>query len=300
MSKLLYGRLCRLEVLSRDTFSAISSQGYTEAVSFEYHRIQFNVTKSITPEENGAEIIITNRKIDTVISERSVVKLYAGYSMAEGEKLLFMGDVINIRHVVEGPDINTVLTCKEAVVALREPISLSYGEGTSLVTILEDLANKVQEANRVSRVSDQDMERMYFLNTLVANRVLSKSGFSHIGDTATVLDNLCEPLGLQWSVQNAKLHFVPREGFNRTQTVVLSSDSGLVGSVTPIEEQKSGKEFIVKGYKAQTLLFPEILPGDPVSITSRNKSGVFRVEEIEHNGDTHGDRWNSNLKVLEV
>ena len=295
----LYGRVCRLLVLDPNTHPAILSQGVSAATSFDTHRLQFSITKSIDPEENSAEIIITNRATDALISNKSVVKLYAGYQLSGGEKLLFRGDVINVEHVTDGPDIHTVLTCKEGVSALREEVSLSYGEGAKVKDILIDLAKKVQEAHKLSKVLDPDMENFYFLNINTAN-VIANSGYSYIGEPRPALDSLCEALGLQWSMQNGKLQFIQRNGSTKVETFILGSDSGLVGSVTPIESNKKGEDTVVKGYKAQALLFPEILPGDPVKFESKGKTGVFRVQEIEHVGDTHGDRWNSTIKAVEV
>lgn len=295
----LYGRICRLEVLDPNTHPAIAAHGMSAATSFDTHRIQFTITKSIDPEENSAEIIITNRQTDALISNKSVVKLYAGYQLSGGEKLLFRGDVINVEHIVDGPDVHTVLTCKEGVVAFLEQVSLSYGEGTDIKKILIDLAKKVQEAHKLSKVLDPDMENFYFLNINTAN-VIANSGYSYIGDPKPALDELCLALGLQWSMQNGKLQFVQRTGFTKVPTFILGSDSGLVGSVTPIESNKKGEDRVVKGYKAQALLFPEILPGDPVKFESKYKTGIFRVQEIEHVGDTHGDRWNSTIKAVEV
>jgi hypothetical protein len=295
----LYGRLCRLEILDPNTFPTIAFQGVSAATSFDTYRIQFSITKSIDPEENSAEIVITNRQIDSLISNKSVVKLYAGYALSGGEKLLFRGDVINVEHIIEGPDVHTVLTCKEGVVALREDVSLSYGEGTDIKKVLIDLAKKVQEAHKLSKSLDPDMETFHFLSINTAN-VIANSGYSYIGEPKPALDELCQALGLQWSMQNGKLQFIPRNGYTKVETFVLSPDSGLVGSVTPIESNKKGEERVVKGYKAQSLLFPEILPGDPVKFESKYKTGVFRVQEIEHVGDTHGDRWNSTIKAVEV
>ena len=143
------------------------------------------------------------------------------------------------------------------------------------------------------------MENFYFLNINTAN-VIANSGYSYIGEPRPALDSLCEALGLQWSMQNGKLQFIQRNGSTKVETFILGSDSGLVGSVTPIESNKKGEDTVVKGYKAQALLFPEILPGDPVKFESKGKTGVFRVEEIEHVGDTHGDRWNSTIKAVEI
>ena len=52
----------------------------------------------------------------------------------------------------------------------------------------------------------------------------------------------------------------------------------------------------VAGYQVTSLLQPLIEPGGYVQIKSKSINGeFFRVEEVTHVGDTHGNDWHTNL-----
>jgi hypothetical protein len=53
------------------------------------------------------------------------------------------------------------------------------------------------------------------------------------------------------------------------------------------------------GWNIKTLLMPMINPGDRIKLTSRFVTGVFRVHEIKHSGDSHGANWISEMKVVD-
>jgi hypothetical protein len=327
MKQYLFGRVYRLELFYQSdvVFGGIGKELSYPVVRepahiFENHRIQFTVTKSNKQDENTAEIVLTNAVND--IRKGAVVRLYTGYELSGGVQLLFIGDVINVSTVKDGADKSTILVCKEGSTLMREPISLSYGENTQLIEIIRDLTKKLLDSARATGVDYSDLgKESNNLSTVdsitafdngfsVNGRQVSwddavKSGFSAIGDPGEILSDICRTLGLFWTVQNSKFHFVPFEGTTRQEVVVLSSDSGLVGGIEQIEEKDNGVSGGVSGYKVQALLFPSILPGDPIVFGDYYSNGIdvtgmFRVDEIEHTGDTHGDRWNSNMKLSRV
>ena len=45
------------------------------------------------------------------------------------------------------------------------------------------------------------------------------------------------------------------------------------------------------------LLYPEIVPGDLVQVTSKVKNGLFKVVKVRHSGDTHGHDWWTDLEI---
>lgn len=301
MADFLYGRVCRVEVYQGTSFSLL------EGVVIEGHRIQFDINKDIKPENNTAEITITNApSLDEVLKKGASIKVFAGYELSGGARPLFVGEVTFYKKVVEVADIHTVIYCKEGVSALREDISISYGEGTSVKTILKDLVKKLSDYETLvfeaENISESSVAR-------AIDRVedgTAKSGFAYVGEPSQLLDTLCDMLELQWSFQNGLIHIVPKEASTLQEVVVLSSGSGLVGSIEPTNisgnKKKRNKSvgYTADGYKIKALLFPEILPGDPVAVEDSVISGVFKVEEISHYGDTHGDRWGTTLTVSEV
>jgi hypothetical protein len=55
------------------------------------------------------------------------------------------------------------------------------------------------------------------------------------------------------------------------------------------------------GYKVKTLLQPLVEPGGYVQVKSKGVDGeFFRVEELTHTGDTHGNEWHTELTLRYV
>ena len=296
MGNLLYGRVCYIEV------STFTNPPMVEVL--EGFRIQFDITKSIKPEENTAEIIITNAdNWEGLFEKGAILKLYAGYEMSEGAQLLFSGEILYSYVTPEVAERHTVVCCKEGISAFREPIAISYSEGTKYEDILRGLLEKIKETRDYSWESVDWNALATGGNGKNYANLEAKSGFSHIGDPKVAITELCERLGFQWSLQNGKFTLVPKEGTTLKEAIILSHDSGLVGSVEPIEKGlgKSKGEPRVSGYRVEALLQPLILPGDPVLVYTGSKYelSAFRVEEIKHQGDTHGDKWNSTMEVSE-
>jgi hypothetical protein len=50
----------------------------------------------------------------------------------------------------------------------------------------------------------------------------------------------------------------------------------------------------------ECLLYPEIVPGDLVQVTSKSMpkgGGLFKVQKTLHEGDTHGHPWFTRLEI---
>jgi len=113
-------------------------------------------------------------------------------------------------------------------------------------------------------------------------------------------------LKLQWSIQNESLIILPVNGVSRKPTHQINIDTGMIGvpqQFTYRSKYLPGAARLI-GWRVQTLLRPEILPGDQVRILSSkvnfNLDGNFKVVQIMHNGDTHGNPWDSTIEVIPV
>jgi hypothetical protein len=123
-----------------------------------------------------------------------------------------------------------------------------------------------------------------------------------------------------WSIQNGKLQWVKRKGYKPGEAIELDPRSGLVGVPT----QTSG------GIQATCLLNPNLWCGFLVKINSKlinegqsaaptvslygpgrleampgynakvSQSGLYKLLVVEHNGDTRGNDWYTNLVGLAV
>jgi hypothetical protein len=122
----------------------------------------------------------------------------------------------------------------------------------------------------------------------------SHGGVTIHGRASDALDSLARTLGLGWSIQGGQLQFTrgrePVPGY----APVISPTTGLVGSPEHGAPDKKGGPPLLK---LKCLLLHSIVPGASVVVKSANVNGTFRVESVEHSGDSHGGDWYSSLEV---
>lgn len=277
-------------------------------ITFENNlHIGFSIEKDSTKESNKAKLEIynlsdaTRKKIELADTE---VEIYAGYERAGGAILCFRGTVTYGFTRDVGTDCITTLDLADGTVALRDSYcSLSYAPGTSAKTIIQRCANEMG----VPVVYGEDVGELESY----------KNGFSFIGQAKDGLTEICDALGLSWSIQNNILNIILAGGTSTNRGLVFSPQSGLVGVPERIiqAEYKSNKENPKKkqkrkakkekprkkaGWKINTLLVPSVNPTDMVKVESKWISGWFRVEKVSHRGDYNGTNWGSAMELIEV
>lgn len=133
------------------------------------------------------------------------------------------------------------------------------------------------------------------------------------------LRQLAQSQGATWSIQNGKINIVPLDGYLPGDAVVLNSQTGLIGR----------PEQTVEGLRARCLLNPKIVIGGLVKIDNASVNqtvqrdpngallafnqykglqlladvtadGIYRVFVAEHDGDTRGQSWYTDLVCLAV
>ena len=277
-------------------------------ITFENNlHIGFSIEKDTTKESNKAKLEIynlseaTRKKIELADTE---VEIYAGYERAGGAILAFKGTVTYGFTRDEGTDCITTLDLADGTVALRDSYcSLSYAPGTSAKTIIQRCANEMG----VPVVYGEDVGELESY----------KNGFSFIGQAKDALTEICDALGLSWSIQNNILNIILAGGTSTNRGLVFSPQSGLVGVPERIVQaeyksnksnpKKTQKEKAKKndprkkaGWKINTLLVPSVNPADMVKVESKWITGWFRVEKVAHRGDYNGTNWGSAMELIEV
>ena len=274
--------------------------------SFENNlKINFSIEKDTTKESNKAKLEIynlseTSRKAIEVADNE--VEIYAGYE--DGAVLCFRGTVTYGYTKDSGTECITSLDLADGTVALRDSYcSLSYAPGTSAKTIIQRCATEMG----VPVVYGDDVGELENY----------KNGFSFIGQAPECMTEVCNALGLSWSIQNNILNVILAGGTATNRGLVFSAQSGLVGlperivqaeyksnKTTPKRKakQKAKKEEPRKkaGWRIETLLVPSVNPGDMVKVECRIITGWFRVEKVRHSGEYNGQRWNSEMDLIEV
>lgn len=277
-------------------------------ITFENNlHIGFQIDKDTTKESNKAKLEIynlsdaTRKKIEVPDTE---VEIYAGYEKAGGAILAFKGSVTYGFTRDAGTDCITTLDLADGTKAMRDSYcSLSYAPGTSAKTIIQRCANEMG----VPVVYGDDVGELESY----------QNGYSYIGPADGALTEICNALGLSWSIQNNILNIILAGGTSTNRGLVFSPQSGLVGVPERIiqAEYKSNKSNPKKtakkkakkekprkkaGWKIQTLLVPSVNPADMVKVESKWITGWFRVEKVSHRGDYNGTNWGSAMELIEV
>ena len=279
-------------------------------------RFAFSIQKGATKSPNKCTLRVWNAAPETrrqIEAIGNVLVLKAGYKQDLGAVQIFAGDVTRALTLREGPDWITELEMQDGLAEFRDgKASISFGKGVAAPTVLRDIAGRFGLPVRSFPAGVES--RQY------------PSGFAFVGRVRDAMDKACQYLGLEWSIQNREIQIVKKGGVFQKRAIVLSPDSGMVGS--PMLESKTmtdkaaAKEGItskqkgvretlkrddngtmkrvlhVDGYKVKSLLQPTIEPGGYVQIKSVGIDGqFFRVEEVVHSGDTHGQDWQTELTL---
>ena len=113
-----------------------------------------------------------------------------------------------------------------------------------------------------------------------------------------------------WSIQNGKVNVVKKDGYLPDEAVVLNSQTGLIG----LPEQTQD------GINARCLLNPKLKVSGRVQINNASiqraamslqytainyfpsvaEDGFYRIVVIDHEGDTRGDAWYSDIVCVAI
>ena len=282
-------------------------------------RISFSIQKGANKVPNKCTCKVWNaspetRSLITVIG--NVMVLRAGYAEDTGASTIFSGNVTRALTVREGPDWVTELEMEDGFLEFRDSkVSLSFAKGATTGQVIDALAKKFGLVVRP-------------LPTDVALKQYA-AGFAFVGRVRDAMDKACNHSGLEWSIQNRQIQIIKKGGIFRKQAYLLTPDTGMIGS--PMQESKTMTEkaaaaegitasqpgvrkvlernkdgevqemLRILGYKCKSLLQPSAEPGGYVQIKSKGIDGeFFRVEELVHNGDTHGPEWHTEFTLRYV
>jgi hypothetical protein len=268
-------------------------------------RFAFDIEKGATDTPNKCNLHIWNLTASTraLLDEvGAVVILKAGYARDVGALTIFTGTITRATTLIDGPDRITELELRDGFFEWRDTkASLSFPAGSSAKAALAAIAAKFDLTLRP--IPSDIADRQY------------PTGFAFAGRAREALAKVCGFLGAEWSIQNRELQVVAKGGVYRKQAIVLSSNSGLIGSPEPetktmtdeaaakegitagqtgvtqtikagkaAKRLKSGKmgkagkaqvKLHVQGYTANSLLQPTVEPGGYVQLKTADVAGEF-------------------------
>jgi hypothetical protein len=273
-------------------------------------RVTFKVEQSDIETPNLLIVTIYNLSDDTsnrIGGEFTNVSLSAGY---EGGNYgsIFLG---NIKWIERGKEKNTDkylrIWAGDGDQAYNFTMcNHSIAAGTDAKSVMDYLTGKFAEQG-IGKAADFD----HFVGVippqaLSRGKVMLGMARDHMRDWST-------KNGFKWSTQNGNLVLVPITGYRPGEAVVLSSTTGLIG--TPKADQG--------GVKCRCLLNPNIVIGgliqlahDDINTLTTNQlglsinsiaisasttwTGLYRVLVSEHEGDSRGREWYTEITALAI
>lgn len=280
--------------------SLIVGSGLGVGIEIKDLKISFTVKKTTDKTENVAEIQIWNLSNDTrnqldqnfFSDNKNKVFLSAGYKSGDGEKIVFVGDITELNHIRERPEIITVIKGEDGKKDLNSiKSSLSFGKDASAKDILRAMLRQFPTKNNLNEVSFKD--------------VILKNGFSFSGLTKSGITTITQLLKLDWSVQDDEIRVIPFDGNNSTTIVSLSPSNGMIGFPVRIshstEKAKGKAKTLKQGWEIKSLLRPEIVAGGRVDIDSVlvPAKASFDVVSVVHQGDNYEGEFMTKTEVKE-
>ena len=273
--------------------------GYKGDLNISNLRISFSIQKNLAWSTNTAQVRVWNISAD----KRNILRdygdqltLYAGYEEGGGEQILFIGDTVAVSHIFDLPEIISVFECGDGdKYANQKTVSVSFDKGATARSVIQEIARQMD---------------ITLLPLPAGDNLVYQQGFSSADMGKDALAKACKYLSLEASIQNNNLQIIPQGGTIDQPPFIINADTGMIGIPQRYTFKRSDlfrKRADVShtqvgyptGWKVQTTLRPDILPGAKVQIQSTHLDlkGLFRVETIRHEGDTFGPIWRSSLEV---
>jgi hypothetical protein len=254
------------------------------AVAAHEIKIEFSITKGISSKSNTAKISIWNLNEshrNSMGKEFDKITLKAGYMPPNSPGnvgIIFKGDVRDVEHRREGPDIITTISCGDGQKALlRSNISKSFPKGTPTKDVIEEIY-KQMEREGIDRGEWKFPDKM---------PEKTKRPYATCGSCRRELDTIGRSNKFYWSIQNEALEIVPGDGYIGG-VVLLTPETGMIDTPAITDT----------GVRVSALLNPEIRPNRRVQLKSQTlemnaQDGMYRVSEVTFSGSN----WDGDFKV---
>lgn len=256
-------------------------------------RIQFEISKKLPSGKrrkshpNTCDITITNlaqRTRADLETKPLLVQLDAGYD--DVPRRLFVGDLRFGMTKMDGPNWETLLQLGDADCHHRwSRVNKSYGPGVTVRQVLKDSAASLGLALPATIENDDVLDSEII------------GGDVSYGATRDKFTDLLAPYGYSWSIQDGQLRILRDDQVQSNSPIPIDEEHGMIGTPEFGSPPKSGKP---PHMTVKMLLYPALNPGDLVYVTSKVKSGYFKIQQVRHRGDTHGGDWTTEIEIKPV
>lgn len=280
----LFKRALRVTAYRPQVDTFFGAQKDRNAIVIENLRVVFDIEKHTGKHPNKCDFKIYNCNPQTrtfLETKPLVVRVEAGYDNVLQH--LFVGDLRWGSSAREKVDWVTKISLGDGDRAYRVArINRSYAAGTPLLTVLKDAAASMFLTLPQNVLNDASLRS-----------ATTGTGVSISGAARDELDRLLAPFGLQWSIQDGRLQILRDDDVRADQAVLISQDTGMIGAPEFGSPHKNGKPPYLK---VKHLIYPQLTAGGRIKVVSAGVKGLFRIEKLKHQGDTHGDEWTTEIE----
>lgn len=263
-----------------------------DTLSVDNLRVTFNVHRFLRKEPNHGTIEIYNLSQATragMRSRGSAVTLQAGYENNIAQ--IFSGNSITIDHQKKGADWVTRIQVGDGQVNYQyNRISETHKVAAQVSGVVKSVIKVLTPLHAISKDTADALDSM---------TGTYPNGVTLHGNAADELSRVL-PRGFEWSLQDGIVQILKAGQPTSEVAVLLSPGTGLIGSPewgTPEPTAKRDKSQTLK-VKAQ--IQATLKPGGQARVETRDLKGNFRIEKVEHRGDTHGGDWVSELECTPI
>lgn len=253
--------------------------------------IRFSCRKDRSTVPNELEVIVRNLSPDTrkfAQQTNAQLLIYAGYQ--DKQPLLAHMDIERAVTEWQPPDALTTFQCLDGLKPLKDKkAKVSFKKGASVRQIVEKLLAQLDLPYRIYEVN---------LN------VPLKGSFSHDGGIGDALYQVLDKAGAVWGIVNNTV-IISALGKGIGQPVLtLTPQNGLLAQPEELESTVISERVVEKrlpptGYQIHAFLRGELNPFDKIRIESRNVSGEFVIDTVEHIGGNRVNEFLTRCTVYE-
>jgi hypothetical protein len=255
--------------------------------------LAFQVTRTLKPKTpNTCELRLYNlsrslrRELASKVkADGSIfVSLAAGYRGRLSQ--IFRGDLRDVFSMREDTGWVTTISSGDGEQARRTArIRRAFPPGTKVEVMLRALSDSLGVGLGNSAQALVGPKRL-----LHGSSEFVTGAVAH-GNSAELLTDLLNSVGMEWSVQDGELQVLDKGRALAGEAVLLTPATGLIGSPEP------GHKGTVR---ATSLLIPGLFPGALVRIESEEVEATFRLERVDYSGSTSDDDWSAHLQGREA
>ncbi len=271
----------------------IDGKKFIEPTNARQFRVVFTIKSRYTERLSYAEIGIYNLSRNTQIEQGKTIELRAGYDEEFGT--IFRGRITTVLREREGANVITRLLCLMNGQSLRNSIQASLGAGSTIFDALQLCAQAWGLPLVIDPTQFDDVRpfvRGYVLN----------------GDLAVCLDTLAKQFNFCW-IETADAIVIDRpdkdvSGLAREVSLfkgmigVPEAEGDVIGAFVNVTHRLCPMMRMASKFELKSE-YASYSTGNFYIMPPKNGgklSGFYKVVELEHSGDSCGQRWETKIR----